>query len=81
MTRIQRWGNSQGVRLSREVLAEAGIGVGEQVDVSVRDGLVVLTPARRVRGGIALEDLLERIPDDYAPSEVYWGPPAGGEVW
>jgi antitoxin MazE len=81
VTRIQQWGNSQGVRLSRQVLAEAGMGVGEQVDVSVHDGVVVLTPARRVRGGVTLEDLLERIPDDYEPSKVEWGPPAGGEVW
>lgn len=81
MTRIQRWGNSQGVRLSRDVLAQAGLAVGDDVDVAVEGGLVVLTPARRVRGRVALDDLVKRIPEDWVAEELDWGSPAGGEVW
>ena len=80
-TRVQKWGNSQGVRLSREVLAEAGIEVGALVDVSVRDGAVLLMPARRVRGCVSLEDLVAQIPEGAQATELEWGPPAGGEVW
>ena len=81
VTRVQKWGNSQGVRLSKEVLGEARIGVGDALDVSVMEGAVVLTPVRRVRGCVDLEELVKGIPPGYRPGETGWGPPAGGEVW
>jgi len=81
LTRVQRWGNSQGLRLSKEVLADAGIEVGDAVDVTVRNGEVVIVPARRVRGRFDLGQLVSEIPADYEPREVDWGPPAGREVW
>jgi len=81
MTKVQKWGNSQGLRLSREVLAEADIDVGDAVDVSVRDGAIVLTPVRRVRGARDLDEILAAIPDDYRHEEADWGPSTGREVW
>jgi antitoxin MazE len=81
ITRVQRWGNSQGLRLNKGLLAEARIEVGDEVDVALRDGALVITPLRRVRGGHDLRALVRRIPADYAPEELDWGPPTGGEVW
>ena len=81
ITRVQKWGNSQGLRLSKEVLADVRIDVGDAVDVTVHDGSLVITPARRVRGGIDLEQLVARIPKGYKSQELDWGPPAGREVW
>jgi antitoxin MazE len=81
VTKIQKWGNSQGLRLSRQLLADAAMDVGDEVDVAVREGTLVITPARRVRGGHDLRELVLRIPPDGAPAEVDWGPPAGDEVW
>jgi antitoxin MazE len=81
ITRVQRWGNSQGLRLNKGLLAEAHIEVGDEVDVDLRDGALVITPLRRVRGGHDLRALVRRIPADYAPEEFDWGSPAGGEVW
>jgi len=81
ITRVQRWGNSQGLRLSKELLAEVQIDVGDAVEVAVRDGVLVVTPVHRVRGGHDLRELVQRIPEDYEPGELDWGPPAGREVW
>ena len=81
VTRIQKWGNSQGVRLSKDLLASARIDVGDAVEVTVSDGAVVITPARRVRGGHDLSELVGRIGEGYEPVELDWGPPAGTEVW
>jgi antitoxin MazE len=80
VTRIQKWGNSQGLRLARQVLEDAQISVGDEVDVAVRDGVIVIAPARRIRGKQSLQELVSRIPKDYKPGEIYWGKPVGREV-
>lgn len=81
VTRIQKWGNSQGIRLSKGVLADAGMDVGDEVDVVVREGTLSVYPLRRVRGGQDLRELVRRIPKDYKAEEEDWGPPAGREAW
>lgn len=43
---LVRWGNGQGIRLNRDVVEDAGIKVGDQLDVQVREGRIVLTPKR-----------------------------------
>jgi antitoxin MazE len=81
ITRVQKWGSSQGLRLSKDLLSKAEIEVGDSVDVVVRHGTLVVKPVRRVRGRHDLRELVRRIPKDYAPEEVDWGPPVGREVW
>ena len=81
ITKVQKWGNSQGIRLSKELLSDVEINVGDAVEVAVRDGALVVTPVRRVRGGHDLRDLVRRIPKGYKPEELDWGYPVGREVW
>ncbi len=81
ITRIQKWGNSQGLRLPKAVLADADIAVGDEVDVTVEGGVLVIRPARRVRGRHDLAELVRRLPRGRREGEVDWGPPAGREVW
>ena len=81
ITKVQKWGNSQGLRLSKELLSDVDIEVGDAVDVAVRDGALIVTPVRRVRGRVDIEQLVREIPGNYTPGELDWGPPAGREVW
>jgi len=81
ITKVQKWGNSQGLRLSKELLADVHVEVGDPVSVRVQEGSLIVTPAHRVRGGHDLEDLVARVPKDYQPGELDWGSPAGHEVW
>jgi antitoxin MazE len=81
VTKVQSWGNSQGLRLSKQVLADVHVSVGDDVDVAVRDGVIVVTPIERTRGKVSLRKLVARIPKGYKPEEIDWGTPAGREVW
>ena len=81
ITKIQKWGNSQGLRLSRDLLSDAHFAVGDEVDVAVRKGTLIVRPLRRVRGGHDLRKLVSRIAKTYKPRELDWGPPVGREVW
>jgi len=81
VTKIQKWGNSQGLRLAKQVLDDASIAVGDDVDVAVKDGMIVITPSRRVRGKVSLKELVLRIPKNKRYREMDWGKPIGKEVW
>ncbi len=81
VTKIQKWGNSQGLRLARQILEDARISVGDDVDVAVREGMIVIAPVRRIRGRQSLQALVARIPKNYKPEETDWGKPVGNEVW
>ena len=80
-TRIQKWGNSQGLRLAKNVLEDARLRVGDEVKVAVQDGIIVVAPTKRIRGRYRIEDLVAQIPTDYLASEVNWGKPVGKETW
>ena len=81
IAKIQKWGNSQGLRLAKSLLADAQIGVGDAVDVSVRDGMMIIKPVKKIRGRHSLKELVDRIPKDHQNKEVDWGDPVGREAW
>jgi antitoxin MazE len=80
-TKVQKWGNSQGLRLSKGLLEDAQLSVGDEVNVVVRDGAIVIRPIRRVRGRYSLPDLVARIPKGHRTREINWGPAVGKESW
>jgi len=80
-TKVQKWGNSQGIRLSKAALEDAQIRVGEEVDVIAQPGRIVIEPSVRVRGRYDLEQLISRMPRRTTTKEEDWGPPAGKETW
>jgi len=81
LAKIQKWGNSQGLRLTKNILADAQIEVGDEVNLSVKSGVIVIAPAKKIRGRYKLEELVANIPKNYQNSEVDWANPVGKEVW
>lgn len=81
VTKILKWGNSQGLRIPRDLIAAAHLKLGDEVDLTVKDGAILITPARRVRGRLKLEELVARIPETDKPEETSWGTPTGKETW
>ena len=81
LAKVQKWGNSQGLRLTKALLADAQINVGDDVNIAVKDGVLIITPAKKKRGQHNLKDLVARIPKDYQAKKIDWGEPVGNEVW
>ena len=81
LAKIQKWGNSQGLRLAKNLLADAQLDIGDEVDINVKDGVILVTPAKRIRGRHNLKDLVSRIPKNYQSAEINWVEPVGKEVW
>lgn len=81
---IQKWGNSQGIRLPKHVLEAAGIEVSTgdpiEVELSVEENRITITKAvSRSRRGIA--ELFSGYDGKYEVVDVDWGSPVGKEIW
>ena len=70
------------MRLTKKnMLADAQLGVGDEVDISIKDGILIVTPAKKIRGKHSLEELVARIPENHQTNGTDWGEPIGKEVW
>jgi antitoxin MazE len=79
VAKVQKWGNSQGLRLSKQVLDLADIAIGDDVELIVGDRQILVKKARRPKYDLA--ELVSRIPKGYKAREVDSGPPVGKEEW
>lgn len=76
---VKEWGNSQGIRLPKEILKSAGITLNEMLDVTVTDGVITLAKPFRHK-------TLEERASEYngrlmLDGEYDLGEPVGREVW
>ena len=76
---LKAWGNSQGIRFSREFLASAGIKPDDTLTAQVQDGKIILSKACPHRS-------LQQRAAAYGgqlnlSEEIDWGDPQGNEVW
>lgn len=78
-TKIQKWGNSLGLRIPKSFAAEVKVEAGSTVDLSVIDGELVVKPIRRRK--YELRDLLKAINSRNIHREVETGDPVGREAW
>ena len=81
LAKVQKWGNSQGLRFSKAILEEARMNVGDEVRISVRGRKIIIEPVEKVRGKYDLKELVARMPKNYRVEEVEWGAPVGKEEW
>ncbi|MCP9828187.1 AbrB/MazE/SpoVT family DNA-binding domain-containing protein [Synechococcus sp. L2F] len=58
-TRVQKWGNSLGVRIPRSLAEEIGLAPGTPVSLCAKDGELVVKPALPRR--LDLDDLLAEV--------------------
>ena len=81
ITKIQKWGNSQGLRISKEVLEKVHMVIGDTIDVKVQKGSILILPIKQLRGKYSLRELVAQMPKNYKPGQEEWGKPIGGEIW
>ena len=81
-TKIQKWGNSQGLRIPKNVLAAAGFAVGQEIEIEASGRRILLKkPSGRRRKHHRIEELLARMPGDVKSLAEVSIKPRGQEVW
>lgn len=81
LTKIQKWGNSQGIRIPLKILENSHIEIGEEVEITVEEGKIVLIPTHKIHGKYAIKNLVAEMPADYQTTEDDWGDAQGKEEW
>jgi len=74
---IQKWGNSQAVRLPKAALVNARLKENDRVEIRVEDGNLLLVPVKK---HITLQERIAEYTAEYKCSEWETGDPAGKEV-
>ncbi|MDO4475745.1 MAG: AbrB/MazE/SpoVT family DNA-binding domain-containing protein [Lachnospiraceae bacterium] len=78
-TQVKAWGNSQGIRLPKEVLDLVGIHKNDYLEITIVDGNILLSPCFRHK---TLEERAALYGGKLGPySEVDLGDPEGRERW
>ncbi|MEE8060368.1 MAG: AbrB/MazE/SpoVT family DNA-binding domain-containing protein [Gemmatimonadales bacterium] len=77
-TRIAKWGNSLGLRIPKVFTSDAGLSAGDEVELTIEGGRILITPVGR---DYRLGELVDRITADNRHDETDWGRPVGTETW
>ena len=78
-TTIQKWGNSQGIRIPKIILDTVNWRENEKIILEVDDGKIIIEKAKEKRKNI--KELFENYKDKYEPVDIDWGEPEGEEIW
>lgn len=81
VSKVQKWGNSQGLRLSKQLLDQADINVGDEVEIVVSERQILVKKAQRSKPKYDIKELVSRIPKGYKAREESFGPAVGKEEW
>lgn len=76
---IQKWGNSQAVRLPKAILEIAHLGENEPVQIFAEQGRIIIKRASGIKHK-TLKERLEGFEGDYVFEEWDTGVPVGQEV-
>jgi antitoxin MazE len=79
VTKIQKWGNSLGLRIPKSLANEAGVEEGSAVDIFLEEDRLVIRPLRTAR--YRLSDMLSKVCEDNLHEEISTGDAVGREVW
>jgi antitoxin MazE len=79
--KVQKWGNSLGVRIPKVFLNKIGVSEGFFVEINLEDNHLILTPQKT-----NLDALLAKITPENCHNEGFFGEgdndaPQGKEVW
>ena len=77
--RLQKWGNSDGVRIPKTILKSLGLKTNDVVNIIQDDDKIVITIPKVDR--ISLEKRFKDYNGDNLAKDFCWDEPVGKELW
>jgi len=66
---ISKWGNSQGVRLPKNIVQELHLTIGDRINIIVENNRVIMEPIKKEKHTYDINELVSKIPLNYEASE------------
>ncbi len=79
VTKVQKWGNSQGLRLAKHLLDNARIAIGDDVEVTAGEDQITIKKVAKPKFNLA--EMVAQMPPSYKAREESFGKPVGREEW
>ena len=80
-TSIQKWGNSQGIRIPKHLLDAVKLTPNDKIDIRAQGDLLIIKKAAPTTARKNIKELFAGYDGDYKPQEIDWGGQEGNEVW
>ena len=78
-TKIQKWGNSLGVRLPKAIADRQDLMAGSTVKLTVEEDKIVIERVGKTR--YTIDELVTGITSSNLHQASDWGKPIGKEIW
>jgi antitoxin MazE len=76
-TKVQKWGNSLGVRIPKDVAEKANLTENSEVEIEQKEGTIIIFPSKKT---FPLKSLLAQINKNNLHQEDAYLP-EGNEIW
>ena len=79
-TTIQKWGNSQGIRIPKAMLDTLKWSENEKVMILVQDNKLIIEKSKEEQKK-TIKELFQNFEGEYETIKIDWGNPEGEEIW
>lgn len=79
-TSIQKWGNSQGIRIPKYILDAIKWHDNEEISIKTEGDRIIIEKADKAERK-NIKELFADFDGQYVPTDIDWGKPVGKEIW
>ncbi|MCD8214128.1 MAG: AbrB/MazE/SpoVT family DNA-binding domain-containing protein [Clostridiales bacterium] len=78
VTSIQKWGNSQGIRIPKAMLDSLKWNSNTEITLTAEEYKIIIKKSNSRK---TIKELFEGYDGNYEPTQIDWGEPVGNEIW
>ena len=78
--KISKWGNSQGLRVPKDVMEQLHLNIGDDVELKIENNKVIIEPVKKEKHKCNLDELIAKMPKNYVAKEEFENI-MGNETW
>ena len=76
--RLQRWGNSDGIRIPKSILKSLGLKTNDKVNLDYLDDKIIISKPKKK---VSLEEKFANYKGENLAKDFEWDNPKGKEIW
>ena len=77
--RLQKWGNSDGIRIPSALLRSLNLKTNDIVNLTIEDEKIIITKSKNKK--ISLRELFKNYNGENLAKDFEWDEPEGKEIW